>query len=68
MPKEIAPICKVPNCKNDSQILSKHGGHIQYMNTCSKHWNDLIPQEIKILLKGNQNEYKRENGIHFEPS
>jgi hypothetical protein len=55
MAKQIAPICKVPNCKNDSQILSKHGDHIQYMNTCSKHWNDLIPEEIKILIKGNKN-------------
>ena len=52
MAKQIAPICKVPNCKNDSKILSKHGDHIQYMNTCSKHWNDLIPEEIKILLRG----------------
>jgi hypothetical protein len=68
MAKKIDLTCKVPNCKKDSQILSKHGEHIQYMNTCSKHWNDLIPQEIKLLLKGNQNEYKRKNGIHFQSS
>jgi hypothetical protein len=47
----IAPICKVPNCKKDAQILSKTGDNVRYMNTCSKHWNDLIPPEIKILLK-----------------
>jgi transposase-like protein len=48
---EVAPICKVPNCKNDAQISSKMGGQIRYMHTCSKHWNDLIPTEIKQLLK-----------------
>jgi len=47
----IAPICKVPNCKNDAQISSKTGDKVRYMNTCSKHWNDLIPLEIKLLLK-----------------
>ena len=49
----IPPMCKVPNCGHDSQILSKTGDKIRYMNTCSKHWNDLIPEEIKILIKGN---------------
>jgi hypothetical protein len=47
----VAPICKVPNCKHDAQVLSKKGDQIRYMNTCSKHWNDLIPAEIKQLLK-----------------
>jgi hypothetical protein len=47
----VAPICKVPNCKNDAQVLSKVGDDIRYMNTCSKHWNDLIPLEIKQLIK-----------------
>ena len=51
MPLTIAPICKVPNCKNDAQISSKTGDKVRYMNTCSKHWNDLIPLEVKILLK-----------------
>jgi hypothetical protein len=51
----LAPICKVPNCKHDSQVLSKTGDAIRYMHTCSKHWNDLIPIEIKkILLKGDK--------------
>ena len=49
----VAPICKVPNCKHDAQVLSKTGDTIRYMNTCAKHWNELIPEEIKILLKGN---------------
>ena len=49
----IAPICKVPGCKKDAQVSSKTGDTIRYMSTCSKHWNDLIPEEIKILLKGN---------------
>jgi hypothetical protein len=48
---EVAPICKVPNCKHDAQILSKKSDKIRYMHTCSKHWNDLIPKEIKQLLK-----------------
>ena len=48
----IAPICKVPNCKNDAQISSKQGDQVRYMHTCSKHWNDLIPEEVKVLLKG----------------
>jgi hypothetical protein len=52
MAVEIAPICKVPNCTKDSQILSKTGDHVRYMNTCSKHWNELIPEEVKVLLKG----------------
>jgi hypothetical protein len=52
---QIAPICKVPNCTKDSQILSKTGDHVRYMTTCSKHWNDLIPEEIKVLLKGIEN-------------
>lgn len=47
----VAPICKVPNCKHDAQVLSKTGDNVRYMNTCSKHWNELIPLEIKILLK-----------------
>jgi len=47
----IAPICKVPNCKHDAQVLSRTGDNIRYMNTCAKHWNDLIPAEIKQLLK-----------------
>ena len=47
----VAPICKVPNCKHDAQVLSKKGDQIRYMSTCSKHWNDLIPAEIKQLLK-----------------
>ena len=47
----VAPICKVPNCKHDAQTLSKTGDQVRYMNTCSKHWNDLIPKEIKQLLK-----------------
>jgi hypothetical protein len=47
----IAPICKVPNCTHDSQILSKVGEEVLYMTTCSKHWNDLIPEEVKVLLK-----------------
>jgi hypothetical protein len=50
----VAPICKVPNCKRDAQVLSKTGDTIRYMNTCATHWNDLIPEEVKILLKGNQ--------------
>ena len=48
----IAPICKVPNCKKAAQILSKTGDQVRYMHTCSKHWNELIPEEIKILIKG----------------
>jgi hypothetical protein len=55
MAVEIAPICKVPNCTKDSQILSKTGDHVRYMNTCSKHWNELIPEEVKVLLKGFKN-------------
>jgi hypothetical protein len=51
----VAPICKVPNCAKDAQILSKVGDHVRYMHTCSKHWNELIPEEIKILIKGNKN-------------
>ena len=47
----VPPICKVPNCKHDAQTLSKAGDHVRYMNTCSKHWNDLIPLEIKQLLQ-----------------
>jgi hypothetical protein len=47
----VPPICKVPNCKHDAQVLSKTGDNIRYMNTCSRHWNDLIPLEIKQLLK-----------------
>jgi hypothetical protein len=49
----IPPICKVPDCEHDAQILSKTGDKILYMNTCSKHWNDLIPPEIQKLIKGN---------------
>ncbi len=26
----VAPICKVPNCTKDSQILSKTGDNIRY--------------------------------------
>lgn len=48
----IAPICKVPNCKHDAQTLSKTGDTVRYMNTCAKHWNDLIPLEIQKLIKG----------------
>jgi hypothetical protein len=51
----IPPICKVPDCKHDAQTLSKIGDKVRYMHTCSKHWNDLIPEEIKILIKGNKN-------------
>jgi len=51
----VPPTCKVPNCKQNSQILSKVGDKVRYMHTCSKHWNDLIPTEIKILIKGNKN-------------
>jgi hypothetical protein len=51
----VPPICKVPNCKEDAQTLSKVGDQVRYMHTCSKHWNDLIPEEIKILIKGNKN-------------
>jgi hypothetical protein len=47
----VPPICKVPNCKHDAQVLSKQGDNIRYMNTCSRHWNELIPEEIKQLLK-----------------
>jgi hypothetical protein len=49
----IPPICKVPNCKKDAQTLSKVGDQVRYMHTCSKHWIDLIPEEIQILIKGN---------------
>jgi hypothetical protein len=48
----IPPICKVPNCKHDAQTLSKTGEQVRYMNTCSKHWNELIPVEIQKLIKG----------------
>ena len=48
----VPPICKVPNCKHDSQILARTGEKVRYMHTCSKHWIDLIPLEVKILLKG----------------
>ena len=51
MAVQIAPVCKVPNCAKDSQILSKTGDNVRYMNTCSKHWNELIPEEVKVLLK-----------------
>ena len=47
----VAPICKVPGCNKDAQVLSKTGDNIRYMNTCSRHWNDLIPLEIKQLIK-----------------
>lgn len=47
----VPPICKVPGCKHDAQILSKTGDQVRYMTTCSKHWNDLIPLEIKLLMK-----------------
>ena len=47
----VAPICKVPNCTHDAQTLSKVGEQVRYMTTCSKHWNDLIPEEVKVLLK-----------------
>ncbi len=47
----VPPICKVPNCKKDSQILSKQGDQVRYMNTCARHWNELIPIEIQLLLK-----------------
>ena len=50
----IPPICKVPNCTEDAQTLSKAGDNIRYMHTCSKHWSDLIPVEIKLLIKGNK--------------
>ena len=49
----IPPICKVPNCTEDAQTLSKTGDQVRYMHTCSKHWSDLIPVEIKLLIKGN---------------
>ncbi len=49
---KVPPICKVPNCKHDAQILSKTGDNVRYMYTCSRHWNDLIPFEIKVLIKG----------------
>jgi hypothetical protein len=52
MAVEIAPICKVPYCTHDAQTLSKVGEQVRYMTTCSKHWNDLIPEEVKVLLKG----------------
>ena len=48
---EVAPICKVPNCKHDAQISSKQGDQVRYMHTCSRHWNELIPIEIQLLLK-----------------
>ena len=50
---QVPPICKVPDCKHDAQVLAKTGDQVRYMNTCSKHWNDLIPLEIKLLIKGN---------------
>jgi hypothetical protein len=48
----VPPICRVPDCQHDAQILSKTGDQVRYMNTCSKHWNELIPLEIQILIKG----------------
>lgn len=51
----IPPVCKVLNCENTAQVLSKTGDYVRYMNTCSKHWNDLIPPEIKVLIQGNKN-------------
>ena len=48
----VPPICKVPNCKNDAQISSKQGDQVRYMHTCSRHWIELIPTEIQLLLKG----------------
>ena len=47
----IPPICKVPNCTQDAQTLSKVGDQVRYMTTCSKHWNELIPVEVKVLMK-----------------
>jgi hypothetical protein len=40
----IQPICRVPNCKEGAQLLSKQGDNVRYMITCRKHWVELIPR------------------------
>jgi hypothetical protein len=44
IPANIQPICRVPNCKEGAQILSKQGDNIKYMITCRRHHAELIPR------------------------
>ena len=41
----IQPICRVPNCTQGVQLLSKQGDTVRYMITCRRHWVDLIPNQ-----------------------
>jgi hypothetical protein len=42
--KNIPPVCKVPNCTNGAQLLSKHGDTVRYMLTCRNHHTGQIPK------------------------
>lgn len=35
--ENIQPVCRVPNCKQGAQILSKQGDNVRYMLTCRRH-------------------------------
>jgi hypothetical protein len=36
------PVCKVPECNQGVQLLSKQGDTVRYMLTCRRHWVGLI--------------------------
>ena len=40
---DIPPVCRVPNCTQGVQLLSKQGDNVRYMLTCRRHWVGLIP-------------------------
>jgi hypothetical protein len=53
--ENIQPVCRVPNCKEGAQILSKQGDNIKYMITCRRHHAELIPND-KYLSGGHNHE------------
>jgi hypothetical protein len=61
MLENIRPICKVPECKEGAQLLSKQGDNVRYMITCRKHWVELIPND-KYLSGGHNHETEKAIG------
>jgi hypothetical protein len=44
IPENTQPVCRVPECKQGVQLLSKQGDTVRYMLTCRRHWVGLIPK------------------------
>jgi hypothetical protein len=43
---DIPPICRVPNCQEPAQLLSKQGDNRKFMLTCRRHCADMIPKPL----------------------